>query len=811
MKFSRVIIGFLILVIATFFISGCTKSLDSKTVMVNLEDYSLYPKVIEHILPDFNIMHSENKPYYILNDGGIVEVFDTQAAGAISTKIAKYWYPHYLATAIIAVDRDQTDEVILSWSDLYDTKKEVGFNDFPGNLQMITAAMAYGLEGKDYTLEKTMELLSFLYDKGQLKINSYDTPIMICFDSQATTLVREGRNLEIIVPNEGTFTYEKGLLSNEQLEFEGNINTVLNVLSLRTLENTNRLDSYPKNEAYSQAVNVMDYDHFATTTKNINCLLERKVYQAKRFMSIDHREHIHYALIYLIVITLWVSSVIRRSMQKAISYAAMFTGIILIGWILVRLIKYQTDVIPSLNRYLWYSYYIFQLTLPMVILWMAWAIDKPKEKIFPPRWWRTMAIFIGVLIVFVFTNDLHGLMFELDLSKPDWAVNYTYGIGYYLVLFVCMLNLSISFIILVIKSIKSPRKKRFIFPLSVFVLFGIYNYHYIARNPFIYETDVTIITGIFTMLMFESSIQSGLIPVNTKYIPIFLQSPLRLQIINKNRKTILASSGAVPLNSTILDQALKVVPEPVLNEDSLLFANTIPGGFALWQEDISKLYQLHMEIANSTNLLRKANEILAQDEKLKRRYNEEKAKKMLMEQLENEIADGLTQLSSLIEQLSEAKNQSMEITSIALLLCYIKRRCDLFFQQKEGHSIAAQTLTVYMLELEEIAELSSVQIATLNYIVTKIAIRYATLFYDVYFGLISQAVMQNVSSMVIHLEESDDLVSIGFLLPKAMDQFVLEHKLSKAIAHEKGRIMRKDLGDTFGISLSFPRRGGLDE
>lgn len=137
-------------------------------------------------------------------------------------------------------------------------------------------------------------------------------------------------------------------------------------------------------------------------------------------MSINYGEHLYFALIYMSVVTLWSASVLRRSMQKGISYSAFFAGLILNGWALVRLIKYQIVVSDSLARYLWYSYYIFQLSLPLVILWMAWAVDKPEKETFPPKWWRTMAIFIGILIILVFTNDLHGLVFKLDLSRPDW-------------------------------------------------------------------------------------------------------------------------------------------------------------------------------------------------------------------------------------------------------------------------------------------------------------------------------------------------------------------------------------------------------
>lgn len=189
-----------------------------------------------------------------------------------------------------------------------------------------------------------------------------------------------------------------------------------------------------------------------------------------------------------------------------------------------------------------------------------------------------------------------------------------------------MMNIAVAFFILLVKSLNSPRKKGFIFPLGIFILFGIYNYKYIMRDPFIYETDLTIVTGVFAMLMFETCIQSGLIPVNTKYIDIFKRSPLRMQILNKEKQLAIASAMSIPINKNAIEKVIASSPFPVLQEDeSLLFANEIPGGYALWSEDVSKIQQLHREIQQSTERLREANIILAEEEEIKRTVNEKNA------------------------------------------------------------------------------------------------------------------------------------------------------------------------------------------
>lgn len=801
---SRIVMALFISLIIIFF-CACSKELDSKLVTYNLDDYSSYFKVAQQTLPSYGVEQSENKAYYILNDGGIAEAFDTQAVGAIESKVAKHWYPQYLATVIIAVDRNQTDLAISTWSDLFATKQEIGFFDTPGNIQMLTAAMSYGLEGENYSLTKSIELLASLNDHSRLKVNSFEAPIIICYDYQAANLIEDGRNIEIIIPSEGTFTYEKGLLSNEKLEFQGHVEKSLLEANLRLLDGKADSDIYPQKETYEPAVRVLDYKHFAKTTGNVRCLIEREVLNSRKYMSIDNREHLYIALIYIIIVTIWVASVLHRSMQKGISYAAFFTGIILNSWTLVRLVKYQFDTIPGLTRYLWYSFYIFQLSLPLVLIWMAWAIDKPKNEIVPPKWWRAIAIVIGFLIIFVFTNDLHGLVFNLDLSRADWGTNYSYRFGYYIILFVSTLNLLAVFAILIKKSVRNPRKKGFIFPTIIFIMFAIYNYKYIIRDPFIYKTDLTIITGIFNMLMFESCIRSGLIPVNTKYVDLFARSPLKMQIINNNRETILASATSEVLNGDTVDKVIDLSPRAFSKEDSLLFANPIPGGYTIWHEDISQINKLHKDIQSSTQMLTKANAILAEEEKSKRSTAEESVKKQLMEQLEAEIDENTKKLKTMIENLPKAKSQSKETTRIALLLCYIKRRCSLFFKEKKTNAMDGDKLIAYIEELSEIAKYSNVEIAILNEIKENIDVRYAILFYDFSYLIVDFVVQTNYSHIIQHIGSKDELLTMGFLGAKNFTELKLEANFIDAIEVANGKIVRKELEDSVGISISFPK------
>lgn len=781
-------------------LSGCAKTQMNTVVYCNKDDYSSYPGVIETVLPSFLVEEEEeNKAYYYLDKNGIAEVFDVQALGAIEVGIARYWYPHYLATVIIGVDRDQTDVKVSGWNDLISTKQEVSFFDTPGNLQMITAAMAYGLEGRNFSMKETMKLLASLNENNCLKLNTWSSPILICYDYQAEALKDSGRNIELVIPQEGTFTYAKGLISNEPINLQGDINQLL-VQEKFQISNDN--------EGETRAIRVEDSKHFSKAVQNVNALISRKVFHSKKIMSIDNQEHLHFALIYIIIVTVWVATFMRRSIQKGIGYAALSTGIILNSWTLVRLIKYQNELSPILTRYLWYAFYIFELYLPLVLLWMAWAIDKPKNKIAPPKWWRFLAVLVNLLIIFVFTNDLHGCVLKLNLSKQDWGINYSYGFGYYIILFVCVANMIGMFTILLYKSMKNVRKKRFVFPLSLLALCSIYTYGYITRVKIIYETDITIVTGLFVIFLFEACIRAGLIPVNTKYAKLFSQSPLKMQILSNEGKTILASASAKPITEKLFAMAISRAPEPILQEDdSLLFITQIQGGYVICQEDVSKLNQLVKDMRKSARMLTEANNMLAKEEKIKREINEKKIKKQLTEQLEGEIAEKINNLSLMIEKLPFVVNPKMETTRIALMLCYIKGRCNLFFKEKEINFMLSTELVIFLDEIAEIGKYAKVQIATVNEISGSIRVRFATLFYDLFYKMIDLVVSLEYNYIIIYLEQGENEVVMRLLPSKDIGVFEIADRLEEAIALENGEVGIKEVEETMGISISFPKGG----
>jgi len=79
-------------------------------------------------------------------------------------------------------------------------------------------------------------------------------------------MIKSGRNMEVIIPIEGTFTYEKGLLSKNPLAFTGDIEGLLLDAGFRLPDGRCDASLYPQAAAYENAVRVTDYSHTFTLT-----------------------------------------------------------------------------------------------------------------------------------------------------------------------------------------------------------------------------------------------------------------------------------------------------------------------------------------------------------------------------------------------------------------------------------------------------------------------------------------------------------------------------------------------------------------
>ena len=798
---------------------GCTHSgngdsdAGKKTVVCMNDAHSAYPDAMSHMLPEYTVEYANSNPFRHLRDGKVIEAFDAQAASALETGVAQHWYPQYLATMVIAIDREQTDAQIGTWSDLPGAGETVGvFGVALFSYETLLSSIAYGLDGEGYSLKSAAGLLATLNAQGRLVQNSYEPPILLCFDTTVAGLIKSGRNLEIIVPAEGTLTFTKGLLSNNELVFAEDAEALLVSSGLRLVDGRCDAALYSGAAAYENAHRISDYAYFNAASLDATRSMRRDVFHTRMYSSADGREHLYWVLLYIIPVAVWILSIIHRTVQKAVRRAVLYTGIILIGWITARLISYQLENVGLFNLTFWYSYYIFQLALPVVILWLGWVIDKPEGRTPLLGWMRAVHLAGAVLLALVLTNNLHHLVFVPDLSHPRWGITYAYthGFVFYLVQAACWLPLIAGVILLLHKGRGGLRKRGVAFLFALFGLLAAYTTGYILQVPIAQDSDITMTTGIFIMLLLETCIRSGIIPVNSKYRALFAHSPLAMRIIDTEDRLVFASETAVRAGQAAPVPGVATATGPQ-DENTLLFDAEITGGRVFWSKDISALNRLHREIAESVAKLKAANVLLGQEEAVKRAIHDETEKARLMQQLEDEIVGHIHRLNAMMEQAENSMASPKFMVRITMLLAYIKRRCNLFFWEQETAAFQADELTLYLDELSEMAGHAGVSVLFTCGVRGSLPIRRATIFYDFFYAALDWAAQRAELRLLAHLGRENGAVILRMLSSEDARRFGLDEGIQAEILSQGGQFSVKELDDdATGISLSFPE-GGEDD
>jgi len=784
-------------------LSGCGRDIDANTVICEGGKFAYYDKAVSKLLPDYKVQRQEYGALSGLESGAAVEAFDFLAVPALEIGAAKYWYPQYKATVVIAVDRGRETAEISGWRDIQNVGSTVGIDEI--GIHMV--AMSYGLEGGDYTLSQATDLLETLHSQGRLVTESMEEPIVICFDYQAASMIKSGSPMEIIVPQEGTFSFEKGILSPVALEFSADIDSTMMNLGYRLINGDCDESIYPRPESYAGAVTPPDFAYMCRLMENVTRTFRREVQHTRTYTSADGREHYIMVIGFIISVMLWTGYVLQRIMQKKVRVAAILSSIFMIGWILLRAFKWQIDF-GVISRYCWYGYYLFQLGLALILLWMAWVADKPDETLHPPKWWPVSVMANIILFLLVATNDLHLLVFVMDISHIAAEINYSYGPVYYLLLAVCLIEGTFAFAMLARKGWKSPRKAGFLFPLGLCVFLVFYCAGYLLRVPAVLQTDMAMTVCIFVVLFMESCIRVGLIPVNTKYKALFSGSTLKMQLVDAGGRPVLKSAHSEPLTPEIWEQILQLEGAPLpVGDDTLLYSGAVTGGRVIWQEDISRINQQRRDMEASIARLSAANAMLEKDDSIKSQLAYMEARTALFADLESEIQLKTRTLSRLIDELPECGDEQGQIARITLLLCCIKRSGNLFFRQKETEQIPAEELGIYLDELVEFVDFTGVKLHVTVDIRLNIPTRQAILFYDFLYSALEWAIESGCRTLLARLLSVEGGIAMHLLPSVRAEGLAYDEGFLGAVEKEGGVITCKDLGETAGIRLFFPERG----
>ena len=796
-----------LLILLCLLLTGCSAEASGGQLISAAEGSGAYSEALLPFLPGYALRDGEDTLYAEVSRGNAVACFDVQAIPAMDRGVGRYWYPHVSATVVLAVDRTRTDAVITGWNSLRESPVPVGISSSSVIRNMLAlGALSYGLDREAPSKRDALELLEHLGQNGNFRLEAPDAPILICLDCEAAAWNRNGGNYEIIVPAEGTLSYRMGLLSDVPLTLEPGLDETLLSAGL-PLADGERPADFPDDYRPARTLGEEDYDWFLKVTGDSSRDLRRQVFHTRLYTTADMREHILSALFLSAAILLWKGTVSHRMMRRDVRRVVSLLSWLTVGWLLLRLFKYQQLTEGTLTRMCWYGYYLFQLALPVALLYLTEILDRAEgeKRLAHPLWPPLVCYVLSVLLVL--TNDLHRLVFRFDL-EGNWASDYSYGLGYWLMIAFSLL----FFILAVVKLFYKGRKSAYwggkLFSLLFCGGLIFYVIAYVYRVPLAWESDITVNICILSVLFFETVLHAGLVSVNIQYQRLFAFAPISLTILDENGRTVLSSRSAHPISRSIWKRLLMDMEQPLLRDSNTqLHAIPVRSGMAVWQEDLSRINRLKREIQDVQDRLEAANRLLREEGEIKKRLMTVEANRSLFEQLDRDMEQRVASLTRLIKTLPKTDKPKGLTAYITLCLCHIKRRCNLFFLARQGELLPGDELELYLDELAELARYAGLQTLIRCGQKEALEIRSAALCYDYAFETISWALKETASPLMGYLEsEGSDLV-FRFLPGGDPTQWHFSEELITSVSAMGGQIACKDLDDAFGICMRIPLGG----
>lgn len=135
--------------------------------------------------------------------------------------------------------------------------------------------------------------------------------------------------------------------------------------------------------------------------------------------------------IYLGMYCAWVIYLNKHVVYKRMRQCLTVIGCLMVFWFFLRTVKYHIFQDPLSTHICWYLYYFPMILIPTLGLNASFLLEEEHDKV------KKRSIFLlfsaMLLIISVFTNDLHQQVFHFYLNPPYSDKNYSYGFFFFVI------------------------------------------------------------------------------------------------------------------------------------------------------------------------------------------------------------------------------------------------------------------------------------------------------------------------------------------------------------------------------------------
>lgn len=397
-------------------------------------------------------------------------------------------------------------------------------------------------------------------------------------------------------------------------------------------------------------------------------------------------------MIYVGLLLGWGISLDHRLTDRRVKGLLFASIALMILWFVLRCAKYDFfDAYDLVLRWLWYSYYIPMNFLPTLSLLAARFIGRDAGRSFR-RELLLLLIPDALFTALVLTNDCHQLVFGFQPGFENWSGDYTH-LPLFFVLYGWMAVQYVGALGIIFYKCRISRSRRLVWLPVIWVLVAAFFFFWYnatqflpIRKPF----EITEMTCIIIAAVWESCIQTGLIPSNIGYREFFSASTVDAQIIDRDGQVQFSSEGTASLTDS---QRHSAMTAPLLLEsDTQLQSRAIHAGRIFWNDDLTVIHKLNRELKEARAALAEENDLIQAENEMKEEQARLQEQNRLYDSMADSVRPQLEKIRHLLDGLTpEAPDFARRLSLACVLNAYIKRHSNLMLlAEKETAADAAE-------------------------------------------------------------------------------------------------------------------------
>ena len=400
-------------------------------------------------------------------------------------------------------------------------------------------------------------------------------------------------------------------------------------------------------------------------------------------------------MVYVGLLLYWGITLEIRLTNARVKHLLFASIGLMILWFVLRCAKYDFFYPYSdICRYLWYGYYIPLNFLPILSLMAAWHIGRRGHA----RALWLLLVPDSIFTALVFSNDLHQWIFRF----PSGALSDSFYEQRPLFFVMCawMAVQYLAALLIIFHQCRISRSRRLVW-LPVLWILGIivffFWYNAFQFLPIRKPLQVTEAAGIVLTAVWESCIQTGLIPSNIGYQEFFSASTVDAQIEDNGGNVCYSSLGARALTEKERRAAMDT---PVfLEPDVRLQSRAIHGGRVYWEDDLSAIHSLSRDLEEARAALAEENDLIREENKIREEQAHLEEHNRLYDSMAEAARPALLKIRILLLNLTpDAEDFSRRLGMACVLCAYVKRSSNLMLLAEREERADAKELALCLRE-----------------------------------------------------------------------------------------------------------------